>query len=179
MKVMIIPAQILALNLASQIYEQLHQPRLLRVDRGGAYFVAGGILREKTQTPQPIACTFVIGADWMKRMPCVACSEPWCTREIDWHMYSDGSMCLDHSDRWQQYINELSQTKRPDEVLSVACEWLLNATASLLGRHRLKYQGVIKVWDRSWAFWPHRTVGSAADRMFVPAECARSTTAAR
>jgi hypothetical protein len=84
-------------------------------------------------------------------------------------MDKKGRMCLDHGARWRQYISEIAARHTSDELLLAATEWLMNATTSLLGRHRLKHQGIVTKWDKSWIFWPHGIGADAMDKTFVPA----------
>lgn len=169
-----IPPFLLALNLAGRIHGRLQDPRLFKRTGESSFRVEGGLFSEKMHTRRPARCWFIVNASWLGRIPVVGCAEPWCTRDIaGWHMFDDGRICLDHEDRWRKYMAHVAAHRTFDELLVIATEWLLNSTASLLGRHRLKYQGTSDSWDASWDFWAHKEGGERIDKTFVP-ECKTS-----
>lgn len=165
----VIPPMLMAVNLAERIRGRLDKAGPLQ-QRGPSLFrVEGGVWGAKMYSRIPARCWFDISGNWVGTIPIVGCCEPWCTRgSADWHMDASGVMCLDHAERWRQYMQSVASEGSFEELLLTATEWLLNSTISLLGRHQLKHQGMTTEWNRSWAYWPHGKESQHIDKAFKP-----------
>lgn len=168
------PTRVLALNLANRLHSRLAEPRILSL-KESRFYVEGGLLHPKLQTRGAAHCWFIVPDDWMRRIPTVGCKEQWVVKgDADWHTYADGSLCIDHRERWEQYILNLADRHPFHTFMLAATEWIINSTASLLGRHMLKSQGFVTTWDPAWDFWEHGEGSAKQNKTFIPDEASTS-----
>lgn len=109
-----------------------------------------------------VLCTVHLPVDWLTKPPKVWCHEGWFRRgNIDWHAYSDGSLCWDLHLRWYFHLESLMKVMTREQLALHAAEYLLNSVRSLLLRHFTGYKLGLKSWPSEWLQWSHGNAGVA------------------
>lgn len=101
-------------------------------------------------------CTLHLPERWLSHPPTVWCHESWFRRgNIDWHAYSDGSLCWDLDQRWRVHLRCLARVLTREQLARHAAEYLLNSVRSLLTRHLTGHKLGLTEWPKEWLQWSH------------------------
>jgi hypothetical protein len=79
--------------------------------------------------------------------------EGWLRREIDWHVYSDGHLCLDLQTRWRDFVGAVQRDRGAAIAATYAAEYFTHSARWLLTRHRYGWLNHLERW--SWPQWSH------------------------
>lgn len=104
-------------------------------------------------------CAIEIEDGWCTELPEVRCFENWIRKDIDWHVYSDGSLCWEIPPRWTHQLYSVGLSNSPKEVCAFAAAYLLNSVRSLLARHHIGWQLGLVRWPQEWRAWSHGDAG--------------------
>ena len=83
-------------------------------------------------------------------------------RVVDWHVFTDGSLCWVYPKLWTDVIRGLQEVMSPGDVLATAAYWCVEHSSSLIAKHleadRNSYTGP---WPAEWDAWAHYAEGDA------------------
>ena len=113
---------------------------------------------------QPISklkatCVISLSTGWTTTPPVVYCTNPWVTRDREWHVGDSGNLCYVLDAEWRDRIRDVASRHEMDGVAAYAAEYLMRNTQWLMQRHIVGHQQNIKEW--SWAGWGHDQKGQA------------------
>lgn len=150
-------SQAFALTFTATLMRELSEPRSIG-GRAGVHFVNGQLrLRAHGENSnQHVQVTYEVGSDWLQRPPVARANCSFLKRELDWHVFADGSLCYVLGEQWQEELNRAYlDNYRSNKVLGLAAGWCLSAVDSLLVRHLIgRRLGLIR-WPPEWADWRH------------------------
>jgi len=93
-------------------------------------------------------------------MPVVYCSAPWLKCGADWHISSNGWLCWELPNLWEDRIGKLEAEKVESGALTqYAATWCMNSVISLLCRHWYAHRHGIEQWPPEWKHWGHYNEG--------------------
>lgn len=104
-------------------------------------------------------CTVSVRAGWDRLLPRIRCHEPWVTRDVDWHVYPNGELCIEIDQRWADVMRYSQVHMSADEVAQYAADFFFNSTNWLLARHRYAFENSLSVWPSAWPQWAHGAKG--------------------
>ena len=87
--------------------------------------------------------------------PQVKCSAPWLRRNIDWHVFDDGTLCWAYPPHYSELMLALSNHLDEPELLQTAACWCVSKSADTVRRHLIAEQCAVKTWPQEWDAWPH------------------------
>jgi len=105
------------------------------------------------ESKEPARIEIDISQDWETSPPRVFCKEHWVKRDIDWHVYSDRSLCYIYDREWADEVLSVQNLGEQDRALYLS-DLLLTFVIYLLDRHCLSEQLGITNW-----IWPERPHG--------------------
>ncbi len=113
---------------------------------------------------QPISkvkatCIVSLSTDWITAPPVIHCTNPWVTRDREWHVGRNGNLCYVLDDEWRDRIQDVASRHEMDGVAAYAAEYLMRNTQWLMQRHLVGNQQNMKEWI--WAGWGHDQKGHA------------------
>jgi hypothetical protein len=144
---------VVAEALNSSVVEPVSKDRALRVV--GSLSLA----HDKHESEQQAVCYFDIPLDWQQIMPRVQCLETWTTRNIDWHVYSDGSLCWVLDEEWTDVCEKSFKSLEERKAIKFCAEWMLHNVRWLLYRHFIAPGLGIVEWPVEWGGWRHGKKG--------------------
>jgi hypothetical protein len=167
MQSFIIHPEIVTVNLAMRICEKLGPPKHCQRDFGNEYIVVGKVplSHGAIKTKAKAKCRFHISPDWTKKMPLVVCEEAWRApgNNSEWHISDRGGLCTELELRWRDEVHSVYRSKGLCPAADFAADWLLNSTATLLGRHLMLFRNIVSRWDDSWEYWAHEKLPGEAE----------------
>jgi hypothetical protein len=101
---------------------------------------------------------FEIEEDWIMNPPKVWCMEDFIKVDIDWHVYNGKRLCWDFSPRWRRIIREIEKHLGINEAITIATQWVVQASTNLTYRHYLASENGISHWPPEWCQWSHDIV---------------------
>ena len=100
-------------------------------------------------------CEFVLTERLLDLPPAVRCFNKWIRREIDWHVYNDGTLCYELPQRWKDVLAQID-TENGERVAGIcALDWCLAGVRKLLSFHLIAYSEGLRTWPKSWQAWKH------------------------
>lgn len=87
--------------------------------------------------------------------PQVKSSAPWLRRNIDWHVFDDGTLCWAYPQHYFELMRALSNHLDEPELLQTAACWCVSKSAELVQRHLIAEECALKTWPQEWDAWPH------------------------
>jgi len=155
-------------NLAMRLYDGITSPKMYVITKGVEHRVSGlvSLSHSQVNTRALASCHFVVTPAWMEEIPRVRCDEPWrAPEDPEWHIDNEGYLCAELGLRWADEIKQTYCQRGACAAADYAAKWLLNSTATLLYRQRLRFRGVIPRWQNQWNYWAHWRAGEAEYRM--------------
>lgn len=87
--------------------------------------------------------------------PQVKSSAPWLRRNIDWHVFDDGTLCWAYPQHYFELMRALSNHLNEPELMQTAACWCVSKSAELVQRHLIAEECALKTWPQEWDAWPH------------------------
>jgi hypothetical protein len=87
--------------------------------------------------------------------PQVKSSAQWLRRNIDWHVFDDGTLCWAYPQHYFELMRALSNYLDETELLQTAACWCVSKSAELAQRHLIAEECALKTWPQEWEAWPH------------------------
>lgn len=149
----------LAFRLAAKIYAALVEPKYFSLPVTQESFTVRGSLNLShgmVETSAQAHCRFLIPPNWFEIPPTVNCQEKWIRKDIDWHVYSDHSVCWVLDEEWQDYLRYCLKEYSWEDAEKIAVTWCLNSCSDLLYKHMIAYELGITQWPgHKWEYWSH------------------------
>jgi hypothetical protein len=145
-----------AASLATKVGYTLDRPRFrfrgAPVLSGQLPLAEGGALKAK--------CQIEVGSNWRTKPPKLRCEEPWIRRpggikNLDWHIFGDGSLCYVFPEEWADTIYQAELRHGSAVALQVAQQYLIRNARWLLNCHMVAYRQGLAEWPQAWNHWPH------------------------
>jgi hypothetical protein len=106
-------------------------------------------------------CTISIPNEWAVNIPRIYCRETWIRRELDWHVYPAGNLCIDIQRRWETALGYARSFMTECEYAQYASRYFLNSAQWLMIRHRFGFENGLTSWPVNWPQWSHGLAGIA------------------
>lgn len=155
-------------NLAMRLFDGISSPKMYVITDGLNHRVSGLVSLSHGQviTKAMASCHFVVTPAWLEDIPRVRCDEAWRSPgDPEWHIDNAGFLCAELGLRWADEVKKTYNIMGACAAADFAAHWLINSTATLLYRQRLRFQGVISRWQNQWNYWPHWKAGADEYRL--------------
>lgn len=153
-----------AFHLGIKFYNSLEEPKTFSFPFDREDFYVKGMLNlshGKIVTTVNAKVSIAIPCDWVKLPPKVRCQEPWVKIGMDWHVYSDRSLCWILSDEWRDVLEIQTLRLQLQEFEFFAAGWCMNNSKDLIYKHYLAEKLELKQWHPDWPAWRHGQAGRA------------------
>lgn len=98
--------------------------------------------------------------NWRAAQPQVYCSESWIRKELDWHLYEDGSLCWEHPLQWKDRCEICFSVLDNGQACDRLAYDLVTNVRYLVGRHWKGAElGLVK-WPSDWLQLSHHDPGT-------------------